>query len=227
MSQISRCVYVGMDAKTTPLCLVDNLINNSSDKDVCNIADKEIVTKWSDYDTIAVILPNAYKRNLRRYCQISRGGRNDSCEFGARDAKLKEHLQFVPEKRTWNDAKSHCIEIGGSLFYDLKFTETRSDIEDRLRLTIRKMKEFYGQFTNFWLGIHRSPVSTNQFLDIDNKTINIPDFVWAAGQPDGQDCLLVYGNYSQMANYTQVNGYQYLHDDSCELELCSICQIKE
>ena len=222
MSNASGCVYVGMDPKTSPLCLVENLINNRSDKDVCNIADKEVITKWSAEVVVVLFINYEYERHLRRICQLSRGGVNDSCELGTTDLEFEEHLKIIQNELTWSEAQDACLREGGHLFYDFYFNKSRDKIEERLNFTINLINETFGEFREFWVGIRTDLLSADKFVSIHKKTVTIPEFVWGnPDQPDGQDCLLIIPtNNSQI-----VSGHQYLHDGYCDEKLVSICQI--
>ena len=222
VSRTPGCSYLGMHVQTTPLCLEDNMIDENSSSDLCQINKKEVVTKWSKWYFAIVMYGDEYTKTYVRKCHISRGGLNDSCDAGETEEEVIEHLKFIEERANWNDAQLNCTNLGGVLFSDFSLDQSREEIERRVNFTLRTMLALTGYISNFWIGIHKDLESSGLYLDADNKTVTIRDFLWGSGQPDNENEMCLYFGVENPS----FRDIDYIHDNLCSWSYPYICDIK-
>ena len=169
----------------------------------CEISQKRVDRQWGPWgETIQINETNtSYVEYVTRETSV------DYAHGGLEGTEAAEMVQrsliWVKEGLSWQNAKTHCESLGGSMFSNFDGTESQ-------------LLFFAEKFNNqhFWLGVYTN--DHQDWLSVDDDDVVDPELLrWRDGEPN---------NGGGNSNYVSSKDGS-LGDDQEHHEVSSVCDI--
>ena len=88
-------------------------------------------------------------------------------------------LQWIHDRKSFEDARDHCVTLGGSLFHDLNGTVEQLQL---LWSKTDKRPTDWGGFDSYFIGGTRR--NDGQWVGVNGEVFDPDNLIWYPGEPD-------------------------------------------
>ena len=146
LEEDANCNYFGMKKESKPICQQDGVFadihSDDGNSEFCLISGKRVDTVWGQWGGKETVYEPPDWKLVNRRKTVIEAAHGGILDLGGSERVL-EWIKFVDQEMTWEDAKTNCEKVNGTLFSRVDGTQKQLDF------LLQKMNG-----KSHWLGIY-------------------------------------------------------------------------